>query len=226
MVKDKELENHLHQLILHSDTELLRIPENKQLRKNYSYILENIINEKKQPVIKKIIKKSFRPTEIYPNTIGSFIYGCKQEDYGDIDKYCSVLCLDSWNNPGKIRCKDNVAVQVNNHSEDRFIFRNLVEDSDRCFVYIKDDFDSFYEYEIEKLRTHQIKYIQLLSTRTSKHFKMSEMIPLEDAPCYRVHKKEKDWPISDESFTWVAIFLSIIIVFIALLFIFVRSRIL
>lgn len=220
----KNLKSKINFLSKFSDLELIAIPENKDINIAYTEILEYLLDPKfhtnKRKYIKKIVSKLYHPTEIIPNTIGSFIFGCNQSDYGDVDKYCSILCLNSWNHSKKIKCNYNVVLQINNNSEDRFIFKNITN-SEKCFVYVSDDFIGFYQYEIDKLAAKKIKSIQILSTRNSKHFKTTEFLPLSSAPKISIVKNidEEEKEIINQS--WMILIICVIfILFIILLFLF------
>jgi len=223
----QELKTHINYLASFSELELTKISENKKIKSSYGIVLNFIIRSKDEKnirkYIKKIISKLYHPTEIIPNTIGSFIFGCNQSDYGDVDKFCSILCCNSWMSFHKTKCKQNIIIQSNSDSEDRFIFKNIT-DSDKCYIYILDDFNGFYEHEIEKLSSRKIKFVQLLSTKNSKHFKVNEFIPLNSVTKISTVKNNTDIidKIADDS--WVAlIFCAILIIIIIFLFTFRRG---
>lgn len=45
----------------------------------------------------EIINRQYRPSVIKDETIGAFLFGCMQQDYGDIDRGCTIACLNSFN---------------------------------------------------------------------------------------------------------------------------------
>ena len=191
----RNLKTKIDRLSNFPELELAKIVENKEISSIYSEVLEYLLESKKDPEkekkIKRVISKLYFLTEISPNTIGSFIFGCRQTDYGDMDKYCSVLCLNSLINPKKAKCGHNVILQINSDTEDRFIFKNNT-DSDKCYVYTMENFKGFYAYEIDKLHTKRIKSVQILSTKNSKHFKHTDFVPLSSIPKISISKNSDD----------------------------------
>lgn len=218
------LKTHINYLASVSELELTKISENKKIKLSYNIVLDYLLKSKDDKKIRKYIKKIisnlYQPTEIIPNTIGSFIFGCNMNDYGDIDKFCSILCLDSWKCTHKIKCNQNVIVQVTSQGEDRFIFKNET-DSEKCFVYIKDKFNGFYDHELEKLYNHKIKYVQIMTTEKSKHFKINEFVLLSSIPKLTIVKSNTDIidNLSDDS-GLILIFCAILIIIIIFLFVF------
>ena len=45
----------------------------------------------------EIVNRQYRPSVIKDETIGAFLFGCMQQDYGDIDRGCTIACLNSFN---------------------------------------------------------------------------------------------------------------------------------
>lgn len=125
---------------------------------NVSIILNRIMD--KFDVYKLIIEKLYQPLIIKPNTIGSLIYGCLNNNYGDVDKYCSPLC-DNF-----IGCDNNVYLYMDKKLISKYINNN----SNVAYIFTDDINIEFNDDDINTLYKDNIKYIQLVINKYNKHY--------------------------------------------------------
>jgi hypothetical protein len=134
-----------------------------------------------------IILKQYRPSNILPNTIGSFLFGCFQETYGDVNSSCSPLCMNSiQKDPYKksISCDNQIWIQTDN-DYDNIRFRKL--GTSKCknphaYVYVKINFEGFNLSEINEFKRNGISKIQLMVTYGLKHHNITKMIDIDKLP--------------------------------------------
>jgi len=220
----KRLKHNIDFLSKFPELELSKIRENEQINNKYNEVQSVLImskdNKEMQNNIKRILDKLYQPSVLIPNTLGSFIFGCQQVDYGDVNKHCSYLCLNTWNTNNK--CNFHVFVQMTSNNEDRFIFKNN-SDSDKCLVYIKDDFVGFYQHELDKLIHYKVKSVCLLTTYDSKHFKVNDFQSLSSIPKINVAKVPIEIKDGSKDDPWI-IFIFFIVLLIIIIFLVVYHR--
>lgn len=70
-------------------------PELKEAYQKVKYAVTTFHGGPGYAIIKQTISKLVKPNKIEPETIGSYIWGCVQDCYGDVEKYCTPLCINS-----------------------------------------------------------------------------------------------------------------------------------
>nr|QBK89561.1 MAG: hypothetical protein LCPAC001_00710 [Pithovirus LCPAC001] len=149
----------------------------------------NTFNKKK---INKYISKLYRPSEINPKTIGSYLFGCLQNNYGEIDKKNSILSYES------VGCEYiSPTRQIwyqNGKFPNRFQQQNYPEKDDRAYIFVKDDFKEFTVEEIQMFKDYEILKGTILKTSNSKHnvYKNYENILLSYLPQHYKLNNEND----------------------------------
>lgn len=150
----------------------------------YSYNIINNSNFSNNEELINTILKEYRPSQLMPNTIGSFLFGCFQNTYGDIPAECSPLCAYSIKQDNSLRvnkCENQIFVQYNDDSNLRFVkLGNCESKQGYAFVYI--NFLGFTQEEKKYFESQGIYKLQLLVTKDSKHHTVMKMRDLHDLP--------------------------------------------
>jgi hypothetical protein len=136
-----------------------------------------------------IIMQEFKPTEIKTGTLGSFIFGCFQSCYGDVDSSCSLLCNnDSIENPYEMGtdCKEQIIIQEYidiKNGKSRFIrSKTSNTKSHRGYIYLNSNFKAFTKNEIEQFEEWGLMMLQGMTTRYSQHHTIFSMRTLDNVP--------------------------------------------
>lgn len=170
-----------------SDMIISNINKGSKLYHNYK-LLKNKIkkyqNTDRFDLIIDIIKKQYRPTYIKPNTIGSFLYGCFQNFYGDISKECSILCIGNIND--STDCLYQVYSLDVEKKEDRLKQISRTE-SNRAIIYINKKTFQLMENEVSYLKQNGIEYVKILITKKSKHYTLYKMTNIDSIPIYNTN---------------------------------------
>ena len=141
----------------------------------------NMVNNNE--IIQSILRE-YRPSQIFPNTIGSFLFGCLQQSYGDVPIECSPLCSYGIkdNNELKLeKCSNQIYVQHNEDLNNRFFKLNDC-DSRQAYVFVYINFMGFTQKEKLYFRNNGVFKIQILVTQNSKHHVIIKMRDIDDLP--------------------------------------------
>lgn len=170
-----------------------------KLYKNYNYInkisknLFNIYNETKdisntyESFISTLMNE-FKPSEIKSNTVGSFLFGCFQDSYGDVDKSCSIVCNDGVQNPYHVKgsCKEQIIIQTKSKIKkytSRFErLKSSPTDSHKAYIFLYSNFSGFTEHELDQLNDYGILMVEGLTTKYSQHHLVFKMRMIDDLP--------------------------------------------
>ena len=187
--KQSEYESNSNQLNKH----IKNLAENYELKfseaKNIPHINESIeyiskINMINNHEIIQSILKEYRPSQIFPNTIGSFLFGCLQQNYGDVSVECSPLCSYGIKNNNELKpekCSNQIYVQHNDELNSRFFKLNDCE-SRQAYVFVYINFMGFTQQEKVYFKKNGIFKIQILVTQNSKHHVIIKMRDIDDLP--------------------------------------------
>jgi len=135
-------------------------------------------------IIHDILSTYKAPSELTPGTFGAFLFGCRQENYGDVkDKYCSVLCINSI---PPLKCKGPVTCcnsQVWTHDN---VSLKKVSDckngTTKAIVYTEFPFMGFTQKEIDELKAAGIKKVTLMQTVNNKHVTIFDSLDIDKVP--------------------------------------------
>jgi len=170
---------------------------------NTSYHAINEISEKDDII--NLILKQYRPSQIMPETIGSFLFGCFQQTYGDIPAECSPLCAYSIrNNDDDValeKCNSQIHIQYLDDISDDGISRFIKlgkSTSTQGYIFVKLNFMGFTFKEREYLRENGLYKVQLLVTKDSKHHTVIKMRDIDDLPIIEKNKSGQVY-LSSES---------------------------
>jgi len=150
-----------------------------------------------------IILRQYRPSQIVPETVGSFLFGCFQQTYGDIPSECSPLCAYSISNNNSTtleRCNSQIHIQYLDYSYEmnnvRFIKLGRSE-SNQGYIFVNLNFMGFTHEEKEYFRENGLIKVQVLVTKDSKHHTIFKMRDLNDIPIIEHTKMGQEYLISD-----------------------------
>ena len=132
------------------------------------------------PQILDRIGKQSRPSTINPGSAGAFLFGCSQDNYGDIDnKFCSPLCAQSVL-PKEATC---CPYQIWIWSDQQFEKINESQ-SPHAYVFITHNLErpQFTTEMINLLKLYNINSVHLLTTLNSKHLTLLPLTPIDQLP--------------------------------------------
>lgn len=235
------IKNCINILTENSMIEVKNIEYYPKVRECYEYIYKFINSTNKDELyikiydnMLKIILKQYRPGTIYPDTIGSFIFGCFQQNYGDVDSLCSPLCSGSIQKSsydGSISCKNQIWLQLSRSDivtiESRFGKLGSKCKSPNAYIYVDKTFDGFTLSELNYFKRFGVTSAQVMVTDNLKHhiiYKMGEVSSLPLLNNYDgvitsytfTDRSDISTETLNENNTWVYIAVSIAFVFIAL----------
>lgn len=162
----------------------------------YEYINMFItITDKDQSYVKlydkmiRLILKQYRPDNIYPDTIGSFLFGCFQKNYGDVDGFCSPLCSNSIQKScydSGISCKNQIWIQLP-HAEIITIESRFAKLGSKCkaktaYIYVDKTFDGFTLSELNYFKRFGVEKAQVMVTDNLKHHTIYNMNDITTLP--------------------------------------------
>lgn len=159
------LQKDLEFLSNYTDLKLDQLNTNDQIYKT----LQNVLEYKKDLTKYDL----YHPISLSYGTVGSAIYGCIYNFYGDIEKKCSPLCNHNS------ECQYQMWYQNYYDKDMRFIKLNN-SDSPNAYLFIKHKLEYLHDDEVNVLSSHGVKHIQLISTNYSKHYYESKLINLTD----------------------------------------------
>ena len=198
-IVDADIESAVGILANHHLTNIDYISSDSKLEKSYhliKWVDQLWVNKSKHKKLDNFINKQYRPSDIKHNSIGSFLFGCYQTDYGDVDHSCSPLCTGKINNTDL--CSKQIWIQrsfVNkiykSLGPDDLVFKGSKtnrfgkiksNESDEAYIYVDDDFCGFTKHELDYFRQIGLKQAQLLRTKSGKHFTVHSMAKIDDLP--------------------------------------------
>ena len=139
------------------------------------------------PQILERIAKYGKPNVITPGSAGAFLFGCSQDNYGDVDnKFCSPLCTQSIY-PGSTDQLSCCPYQIWLWNPEAFTKIND-SNSDQAYIYISDVDDTtnikFPPELINVLNMNNVKSVQVFVTKDSKHISLIPSTPLSNLAQY------------------------------------------
>ena len=180
-------------------------PQVNQSYDAISSIIHNNNNNNSSKLINLILAQ-YRPSQIIPETVGSFLFGCFQQTYGDIPSECSPLCAYNISNDKGLtleKCDSQIHIQyldsVPLDGKSRFI-KLGVSGSKQGYIFVNLDFLGFTQSEREYFKSEGLSRIQVLVTKDSKHHTVLKMRNVEDVPIIE-HKNGFDFVTSEQSMT-------------------------
>lgn len=164
--------------IEYSDLPLTATADNKKVARALETVREIFQTNPKK--YSKILLNQFRPTIIKVGTVGSFLFGCFQNFYGDMHKICSPLCIGNLSISSDDDCEYQVWIQ-DPIGEYKAITTNS---NNHAYVYTNEEPLLFSTHAITKFREAGIKYVQVFSTKDSKHQIRTKIRPISQLPLH------------------------------------------
>ena len=173
---------------------------------NYKYDIQEL---------QKLIKQRHRPTEIEVNTVGSYLWGCFQNYYGnDLNQNCSPLCYGSifqTKETNNEKCQYSIWVYNDNKLENTFD-----TSSSKAYIYVDENWEGFRKRDIDKLKEKGILFASIFITFNSQHKNIISMTSIDDLP---IIKEYFDIIVEKTSNAWYYwIVLLFIIIFIVMIY--------
>lgn len=150
------------------------------------------VEEENDKILAEIIKRKYRPTNIDIATGGAYLWGCSQNYYGDVNKPCSALCMNSISHDSNHldnSCQYSIWTYYSNNLERR---NNIL--SSKAYIYVSNDWNGFTASDITFLKSSRIFFATILSTNNSKHKTIIPMTSVDNLPM------SKKYTVLDESF--------------------------
>lgn len=181
------------------------LQEHPQVSQSYKAIDTIIQNNNNNTKLINLILKQYRPSQIVPETVGSFLFGCFQQTYGDIPAECSPLCAYNISNDKGLtleKCDSQIHIQyldtVPLDGKSRFI-KLGASGSKQGYIFVNLDFLGFTYNEKEYFKADGLTRIQVLFTKDSKHHTVLKMRSIDDIPIIEHSKDGLDFVTSDPS---------------------------
>lgn len=184
----KKLEHYVKVLTDNYRLKIGDLQDYPEINKSYNVINDLTINPDKKDNIVKLLLKQYRPSQIVPETVGSFLFGCFQQSYGDIPSECSPLCsYGIRNDDGLIlqQCNSQIHIQyledIPSNGESRFTKLGR-STSKQGYIFVNLNFMGFTTREKEYFENNGLQKMQVLVTKDSKHHTILKMRDLNDIP--------------------------------------------
>jgi len=176
-------------------------------------IVNKLYNTNKYEIVTNIIKQQYRPTVIYPGTLGSYLWGCFSTYYGNINNQnCSPLCINSIPSIDK---KYECYYQIWDYTWGE-LRKKIDNNTDKAYIYVDDKWKGFTKDEIDMLKGNNINFITILTTENTKHYIKLSMVDIHEIPIININQDEVYLANSDTSKLYVYIFFLLIMIGIGL----------
>ena len=140
-------------------------------------------------LIKDIISKNFQASRILPETLGSFLLACFNENYGEDSEECGALC-DPDDPNQSVSCRFQVWRQISTSGTNRIKKIGGNPKSKNAYVFVDSKFTGFTDQEKQSMTQKGVTEVHLLSTNSQK---LSGLIPADNSkqPSKQPSKRSK-----------------------------------
>ena len=178
-ITEKEIEDCIKILVNNHWQKPGKLPEGHAVLSSYKILSLSytIMDDTNKKLIRDIISKQYVPSSISPGTIGSFLFGCINQDYGEVDRHCSPLCLGGMDSKP---CEKQMWTQSGEKPR-RFIRMNN-SDASEAYVYVEKGFVGFTEQEISDLQEANVSIVTVLNTRDGRHYTKFKNKKISECP--------------------------------------------
>jgi hypothetical protein len=196
-------------------------------------------DESNTAVVLDIISKQHRPTTITGNTAGSYLWGCAQNYYGNVNKSCSLLCLNSIPYPPS-NSTSNLSTSTSNptssfpssipHSNDfdcqysiwyfsnnKLEKKNNVSNS-KAYIYVDNEWEGFSPSDLLLLSSNSIYFATILTTNDLKHKIIIPMTSIDSLPVIKTLKQTFENESNTSSYFFIFIIIAIFLYFLYLFY--------
>lgn len=143
------------------------------------------------------LKQHFRPTELEINTVGSYLWGCSQNYYGDVNKSCSPLCINSL-------FSEETDCQYSVWTYYKELTNILNTKTSKAYIYVENDWSGFLNKDIEILKISGITHATILKTQNSQHKIVLPMTSINNLPIIKEYFQEHELK-ENKSYYWIFI---------------------
>ena len=194
--------------------EILAKNYDKSITDKYLTKYKEIVEKNRyNPLLSDYISEQYRPTTIEVGTFGSYLWGCSQNYYGNVNKNCSALCAGSLD----FNLNESVEMQTCQYQIWTYDKELKLEtpkiSSSRGYIYVPEDWNSFNKSDIERLKN--VDFASVLTTKESKHTTIIPMTAIENLP---ISEKSETVFKSRKSNIFYYIFFIFLIIFLIFLF--------
>ena len=151
------------------------------------------------------LQNHYRPTELEINTVGSYLWGCSQNYYGDVNKSCSPLCINS------LYSEDNDC-QYSIWTYSGELNNILNTKTTQAYIYVENNWTGFTNTDIEKLKLNSISHATILKTQNSQHKIVLPMTSISNLPIIRNYFEHEYEVKESYNYYWILILIVLAIV--------------
>lgn len=190
--------NHVEILLSEFDASLKLLAKNHhvridkmspELRESYLRVKHTVTTFHGSPayaIVKQTIAKLVKPSKLEPETLGSYIWGCVQECYGDVNKYCTPLCINSI--PSETdespSCNHHIITrEIDEDGKVDLVCLNCNKNSDdtihTAILYSNEDIDALTGQEIRFIKNLGISQLAIMIKDGYKYQRKLEMTPID-----------------------------------------------
>jgi len=233
-----ELDTALKLLAQNHSVPLNRLTNHPKLKDAYDRVKYAVVTFHGGPaysIVRQHISRLTRPHLIENETIGSYIWGCIQDCYGDVDRYCSPLCINSIPPETNERptCQHHIITrEVSEEGSINVVCLNCDKNGDHintAIVYSDEDIDALTGQELRFIKGLGISQVSIMVRDGLKYARKMDMTPIDRldalatnsmipkgyvASPYNLNMVEESKPSHSNSMrytTWFAIFLFILL---------------
>lgn len=173
----EQIDTYISNLSQYPDILIKDLHKYPQLQISYDNLkswVDKLYNTENYFLITDSINRKYRPSQLTPNSLGSFLWGCSGNYYGDVSKSCSNLCLHSI----PFLINENCQYQIWKY--DNVLTKENLAKNDIAYIYTDHSWEGFSKEEKEELKNNGVKYVTTLTTENSRNYIKESMKQLED----------------------------------------------
>lgn len=126
--------------------------------------------------VKVILSSHYKPTNIRPDTVAAFFFGCNKPNYGKVSSACSPYCVGQFGRAAD--CEYQVWTYTGNPPFLKNTFIN--SNSNSCYLYVNDDFVRLPAAEKETLKNNGVSQIKIMLAHDPNHAVKVQLTSLAD----------------------------------------------
>lgn len=167
------------------DVKLSQVDDDPQLSSDYDYFryIVNYYRENNQKLayqeLAQILSSFPPPTQIEKDTIGSYLYGCSQSNFGDVDRSCALSCVEGFDpNFNTKPCQQ----QIWQYAQGKLVSLYTSADSTEALIYVDNDFTGLSEAQLEQLRVENVMRISVLVEQNGRYVRLLPLTDISQLP--------------------------------------------
>lgn len=207
-------------------------PELKEAYQKVKYAVTAFHGGPSYAIVRQTIMKLVKPSTIEPETLGAYIWGCVQDCYGDAEKYCTPLCINSIpsETDEKPSCQHHIITrEINDDGGINIVCLNCNRNNEQlhtAILYSREDIDSLTGQELRFIKNLGIAQLSIMIKDGYKYVQKLPMTPVDRivsaAPTSAIPKGYVQAPMhvkdhepeeqSNNYFSWFLIIVFIIVI--------------